>query len=129
MGNAQVTLGQHVQKVKDDKHLSLSQIVTESRGALSQTYVSKILHDQIKNPSQEKLQALALAMGMPMNYFVRIWLGEPPHEAWTAYDAVKAIESIIVSPVLTRVVKVLLELEEPELEKCARYVERHRKNR
>jgi transcriptional regulator with XRE-family HTH domain len=122
-----VTLGEYVQKVKDDTHLSLSVIVKNSRGALSQTYVSKILHDQIKNPSQQKLQALALAMKRPANEFVNFRRGDPPREPWTAFEAVRAMESIIVSPALTDVVKVLLDLLEPEIEKCARYVGRYKK--
>jgi len=124
-----LTLGEYVKKVKDETRLSLSAIVTNSNGELSQTYISKILHDQIKNPSDEKLQALALAMGRPINEFVNIRRGDPPREPWTAFEAIKAIETVVVSPALTNVVKILLELDDDELAICTRYLQRYRKDK
>jgi len=123
-----MTLAEHVKKVKDQNGLTIAAIVRNSNGSLSRSYINKIFNGEIKNPSDERMEVLAAAMNAPVDEFIRAARGDPAPERWTARDAIKAMESIVGSPALTDVVKVLLELEESDLEKCARYVQRYKKN-
>lgn len=68
-------------------------------------------------------------MNAPADEFKRAARGDPPPETWTARDVIKTMESIVGSPALTDVVKVLVDLDDSDLEKCARYVQRYKKKR
>jgi transcriptional regulator with XRE-family HTH domain len=126
-GRVRMTLAEHAKKVKEQNGLTIAAIVRNSNGSLSRSYINKIFNSEIKNPSDERMETLAAAMNAPVDEFKRAARGDPSPEIWTAREVVKAMESIIANPALSDVVKVLLQMEEPDLEKCARYLRRYKR--
>jgi transcriptional regulator with XRE-family HTH domain len=67
-----IKLSAYVRKIAHEKGLSASDIQKRARGKISFGYVNDIINERTTNPSVEKLQALALGLGVPEEDIFRV---------------------------------------------------------
>lgn len=76
----QETLGRFVDRVMKEKGLSQKQVEEMSGGAIKASYVGSIVRGEAKNPSVEKMKALARGIGVDEESLFRIARGQRPDE-------------------------------------------------
>jgi transcriptional regulator with XRE-family HTH domain len=72
------TLRDYVRRVRSEKNLSTGDVQARSLNAISDAYVSQIENGVAKNPSPEKLIALAKGLGVVEDEVFRVARGLPP---------------------------------------------------
>lgn len=79
MDNKQgVTLAEFVQRTRNEKGFSLTDVQRQSGGQITDAYVSRIENGHILNVSPKKLQALAKGLQVPEDEIFNIARGKPP---------------------------------------------------
>lgn len=74
------TLSQYVSRVIAEKGLSLSEVKLISGAKITDGYIRSIMKGRAKNPSVEKLKALALGLGVAEEEIFRVARGLTPEE-------------------------------------------------
>lgn len=69
------TLQDYVRRVRNEKNLSAVDVETRSSNTISDAYVLQIENGAAKNPSPEKLKALAKGLGVPEDEVFRVARG------------------------------------------------------
>lgn len=75
-----IKLSEYVRDVVNKKGLSSGDVQKRSRNKISFGYVNDIINERTTNPSVEKLQALALGLGVPEDELFRVARGLPIEE-------------------------------------------------
>ena len=79
----EITLGDFVRKVRNDKGLSTTEVERRSRQGgkkgISNAYISQIENNYIQNVSPDKLKALAFGLGITEQEIFDIVRGESPN--------------------------------------------------
>ena len=111
------TLAQYVRRVMKEKNLSTRDIAIRSGKQIAASYVTKILKNGAKYPSVNKLQGLAVGLGVDEDELFRVARGLPVSgsskqtgDPWPSKVLVAAMDIITSSPDLTRLVQRLLTL-------------------
>jgi len=68
-------LSDYVERIMKEKHLSRRDVKLRSGGEITDSYVSGIISGTAKNPSIEKLKALALGLRVPEMELIRVAFG------------------------------------------------------
>lgn len=76
----QETLGRFIDRVMKEKGLSRKRVEVMSGGAIKASYVGSIVRGEAKNPSVDKMKALARGIGVDEEVLFRIARGERPRE-------------------------------------------------
>ena len=82
-----------VEKGEPGKPLSAATIERNARGAITASYVNKILAGSAKNPSAAKLRALAIGLGVDVNELLSAAHGHGPEENDKLRSRVSALMS------------------------------------
>ena len=70
-------LADFIRRTMRDKGLSLRDVEERSRGRISNSYLSKLLSGSSRNPTGDKLAAIADGLGVPLKELHRATGGEP----------------------------------------------------
>ncbi len=76
----QETLGRFADRVMKEKGLSRKRVEVMSGGAIKASYVGSIVRGEAKNPSVDKMKALARGIGVDEEVLFQIARGERPRE-------------------------------------------------
>lgn len=76
-----LSLSEYVRTVLREKNLTLADVHLRSRGRISGGYVNDILNEKTVNPSVQKLQALALGLGVSEDDLFKVSRGLPLEES------------------------------------------------
>lgn len=71
----QETLDKYVARIMNDKNLSGYDIERRTRKRITQSYANRIKNGEVRNPSPEKLQVLAIGLDVPEQELFDVVLG------------------------------------------------------
>jgi transcriptional regulator with XRE-family HTH domain len=125
-------LGRYVRRIMRIKGLTLRDIEIRSKGKITDGYVSGIISGAAKNPSVEKVVALAAGLGVSPDELFHVACGLPsklpgiPHPADTSYanHAFELMQKILNSPELMDIVREAVGLSHEEREMALRALKR-----
>ncbi|HYP25373.1 MAG TPA: helix-turn-helix transcriptional regulator [Blastocatellia bacterium] len=125
-------LGHYVRRIMRLKGLKLRDIEIRSKGKITDGYVSGIISGAAKNPSVEKVVALAAGLGVGPDELFHVACGLPagiagiPHPADTSYahHALELMQKILISPELMNIVQEAVDLSHEEREMALRAIKR-----
>jgi transcriptional regulator with XRE-family HTH domain len=124
------TLSQYVKRILEEKQMTMKQVQERSEGGIADAYVGSIVHGAAKNPSVDKLKALAVGLGEPEDDVFKVARGLPldyeeeaSRDRWPGTILAKAIGKIVSSPELTKILKALLQMSLKELQAVLKYTE------
>lgn len=128
------TLSQYVKRILKEKQMTMKNVQERSEGGIADAYVGSIVSGVAKNPSVDKLKALAQGLGEPEDDVFKVARGLPlDHEEeasrdpWPGTLLAKAMGKIVSSPELTKILKALLHMSLKELQAVLKYVESMKK--
>ena len=124
------TLAQYVKRILEEKQLTMKNVQDRSEGGIADAYVGRIVNGLAKNPSVDKLKALAVGLGEPEDDLFKVARGLPldyeggeSRDTWPGAVLAKAIGKIVSSPELTKILRALLTMSIKELQAVLRYIE------
>jgi transcriptional regulator with XRE-family HTH domain len=124
------TLSQYVKRIIDEKHLTLTDVEQRSNRKIADAYVANIMNGLARNPSVDKLKALAVGLGEPEDDVFKVARGLPldyveagGRDPWPGVMLAKAIEKIVTSPEMTKILQLLMSMQLKELQEVLRFVE------
>jgi transcriptional regulator with XRE-family HTH domain len=129
------TLSQYVARIMEEKQLKMYDVEVRSGRRITDAYVGNILKGKARNPSVDKLQALAAGLGVDEDEIFRVARGLPladtgqrrSNDPWPLHLFFKTMERIVSSPELTRIVQALLRASPKELPAILKYIESRQK--
>ena len=71
------SLADFIRKTMKDKGLTLREVEERSHGKIHNSYISKILGGVARNPTRDKLEAIAEGLGVPLKEVLRTVGGDP----------------------------------------------------
>ena len=103
-----MTLGEYLNRVMEEKHITATEIQKRSKGSITDSYIGYIRSGRAKNVSSKKLVALAKALDIEVDNLFRVNAGLPPKlELWTPHSLVRVMEKAIDNPELGRLFQIL----------------------
>jgi transcriptional regulator with XRE-family HTH domain len=128
------TLAQYVKRILDEKQLTMTDVEERSEKGIADAYVANIMRGLATNPSVDKLKALAVGLGEPEDDVFKVARGLPldymeegGRDPWPGTILAKAIEKIVTSPELTKILQALMQMSLKELKAVLRYIESRKK--
>ena len=128
------TLGEYVKRILQEKQLTMTDVEQRSERRIADAYVSNIVKGIAANPSVDKLKALAVGLGEAEDDVFKVARGLPldyveqgGRDPWPGTILAKAIEKIVTSPELTKILQALMQMSLTELRAVLRYVESRKK--
>jgi len=128
------TLSQYVRRILEEKHLTMTDVEQRSEKGIADAYVANIVKGLAANPSVDKLKALAVGLGEPEDDVFKVARGLPldyieqgGRDPWPGSILAKAIEKIVTSPELTKIIQALMHMPLKELKAVLTYVETRKK--
>jgi transcriptional regulator with XRE-family HTH domain len=128
-----------VKKIMNEQGLSEWQIEKRSESRITDSYVKDIISGKAKSIGVDKLNALALGLGVDSVTLFKLASREDPRYAshswpthgvaeatdpWPSHELAGAIDKIVHSPELTEIVKKLLVAKPAKLKALARELEK-----
>jgi transcriptional regulator with XRE-family HTH domain len=130
------TLGQYVKRILDEKQLTMTDVEERSENGIADAYVANIVKGVAKNPSVDKLKALAVGLGEPEDDVFKVARGLPldyveegGRDPWPGTVLAKAIDKIVTSPELTKILQALMQMSLKELKAVLKYIESRKKSK
>jgi transcriptional regulator with XRE-family HTH domain len=125
-------LSHYVRRIMRVKRLTLRDVEVRSKGKITDGYVSGIINGVAKNPSVEKVMALALGLGVGPEevFYVACGLPAKPsrnaHQAdiGLAQQALELMHKVLVNPDLMNIVQEAASLPPAERERALRSIRR-----
>ncbi len=123
-------LSHYVRRIIKLKGFTLRDIEVRSKGRITDGYISGIIRGAAKNPSGEKLMALASGLGVNPDEIFHVACGLPhagvpdPADSSNARHALELMLKIVVSPDLMNIVQEAVSLTPAEREIASRYMRR-----
>lgn len=114
---AKISLPEFIKQIMAAKELTYRDIADRSHGRISHGYVSSLVQGHYKNPSAEKIDALALGLGVPVETLTKVIRG-------IALDEKDDPAALIIEEVLT---ERGLKLSKEEKKKVIGIVKKHLK--
>jgi transcriptional regulator with XRE-family HTH domain len=128
------TLSQYVKRILKEKQMTMKNVQERSQGGIADAYVGSIVNGVAKNPSVDKLKALAAGLGEPEDDVFKVARGLPldyeaeaSRDPWPGTILAKAIGRIVSSPELTKILHALLQMSLKELQAMLKYIESMKK--
>ena len=128
------TLSQYVKRILNEKQMTMKNVQERSEGGIADAYVGSIVNGVAKNPSVDKLKALAMGLDEPEDDVFKVARGLPlDHEReasrdpWPGTLLAKAIGRIVSSPELTKILKAALRMSLKELQAVLKQIESMKK--
>jgi transcriptional regulator with XRE-family HTH domain len=114
-------LARYIARVLKEKGLSLHDVQVMSGWKITDAYVSSIIRGRATNPSVEKLQALALGLGVDEDEIFRVARGltgtgvrDRNADPWHSVMVLRLMEQVISKPGLRDLLEELLDLSEED---------------
>lgn len=114
-------LARYIARVLKEKGLSLHDVQVMSGWKITDAYVSSIIRGRATNPSVEKLQALALGLGVDEDEIFRVARGltetgnrDRNSDPWHSVMVLRLMEQVISKPGLKELLEDVLELSEED---------------
>jgi len=127
-GKPMDSLRAYVQEVMQQKNLKGVDVEANSGGTITNSYVSGILAGKNKRLSVEKVNALAKGLGVDSVEVFRAASGEnivtAPKETISVSFLVSAVNRIVASPELVRIVQIVLTLKPARLKVLLKQLEK-----
>ena len=125
------TLSQYVKRIMDEKHLKVHDVEVRSGKGIADAYVANIVSGVAKNPSVDKLKALAVGLGVDEDDVFLVARGLPLSkrgqrrggEPWPAHVLLKAMERIVASLELTKILQAVLQMSPKEAKDMLKFIE------
>lgn len=128
------TLSRYVKRILDEKQMTMKNVQERSEGGIADAYVGSIVNGVAKNPSVDKLKALAVGLDEPEDDVFRVARGLPldyeqqaNRDPWPGALLAKAIVRIVSSPELTKILKAALRMSLKELQAVLKHIESMKK--
>ena len=133
-------LGRYVQRVLQQKKLTLREVERKADGQITNSYISKILNGTVTNLTVEKIAALARGLGVDGREIFDIAYGESEDLGHGAHNnnppdalmLIDVMQKIALSPQLMEILQEVIELYPEEYPVVMKYVtvlnERKRKS-
>jgi transcriptional regulator with XRE-family HTH domain len=99
--------------------LSAVEIERRSGGAITDGYIGQLKRGEQKNLTVDKLIALARAMGDNPHNLLDVFMGEPVPQStdpWPSHRFLNAMQRMVSDPVLSDIMKALLQMDAKQLE-------------
>jgi transcriptional regulator with XRE-family HTH domain len=99
--------------------LSAVEIERRSGGAITDGYIGQLKRGEQKNLTVDKLIALARAMGDNPHNLLDVFMGEPVPQStdpWASHRFLNAMQRMVSDPVLSDIMKALLQMDAKQLE-------------
>lgn len=111
-------LKRYVRRIMKQKGFTLREIELRSHGEITDGYVADILRGTAKNPSAEKIKALALGLGVDAHALFDVICGpfekrkaeEPPEVTSDAVFFLEVMQEVAESPELVKIVEEAIQL-------------------
>jgi len=130
------TLGGYVKRILSEKNLTMYDVEVRSERRIGDAYVANILNGIANNLTVEKLKALAAGLGEPEDDVFKVARGLPLDdrkerggEPWSAAGILNAIQKVMASPELTKILRVLMQMSVGELKAMLQLVESGKKSK
>src|SRR5215470_10026303 len=116
-----MTLSEYANQVMSEKGLKQADVVRNSEGLISDSYLQDILSGKTKRPSLETLKGLAKGLGVSYyDEILRVASGDAIEKGWTPESLVYALGKIVKSDALTDAVQQLVKMPDEEVQTVAR---------
>ncbi|MGA9768851.1 MAG: hypothetical protein WBV94_07420 [Blastocatellia bacterium] len=109
------TLSQYVKRILIEKQFTHKSVEERSEKRITDAYVGSIINGSANNPSVDKLKALAIGLDEPEDDVFKVARGLPlnyqegvSYDPWPGAVLAKAMERIVASPDLTKILQALL---------------------
>jgi transcriptional regulator with XRE-family HTH domain len=121
MTKSSESLSQYVDRILQQKELSLADVERNSDGKITSSYISRIISGKVKNLTVQKIKALALGLDVDPHEIFTVSLGKPPHNAEDKQTIdpavfVAAAQRLLINPELLELVQVLGRMSKKERE-------------
>ena len=129
------TLSQYVKRIMEEKQLKVHDVEVRSGKGIADAYVANIVNGLARNPSVDKLKALAVGLGEPEDDVFLVARGLPLSERgrrrggepWPAHVLLRAMDRIVASLDLTKIVQALLQMSPKDMKDVLKLIESKRK--
>jgi transcriptional regulator with XRE-family HTH domain len=129
------TLSQYVKRIMEEKHLKVHDVEVRSGKGIADAYVANIVNGLARNPSVDKLKALAVGLGEPEEDVFLVARSLPLSERgqrrggepWPAHVLLRAMDRIVASLEMTKIVQALLQMTPKEVKGVLKFIESKRK--
>jgi transcriptional regulator with XRE-family HTH domain len=108
------SLGDYIARILKEKNLKIIDVERRSGGNIKDSYITSLMRGEAQNPSVEKLKALAEGLGVDEDEVFLIARGIETKE-WTPRTLLSAMDKIVGSPELTRIIKALYKAKPAEI--------------
>jgi transcriptional regulator with XRE-family HTH domain len=123
-------LGEYVKRILEEKQLTMYDVEVRSERRIADAYVANVLNGVAKNLTVEKLKALAVGLGEPEDDVFKVARGLPLEgaeeqsgEPWSAGGVIKALEKVMASPEMTKILRALMGMSLREVRAVLKYAE------
>jgi transcriptional regulator with XRE-family HTH domain len=116
------SLSEYIARTMKEKNLKVIDIERRSGGKIVDSYITSLLRGEAKNPSVEKLKALAEGMSVDEDEVFLIARGIESKE-WTPRTLLSTMDKIVASSELTRIVKALTKAKPAKVRAVLKIVE------
>lgn len=124
------TLGEYVKRILEEKHLTMYDVEVRSERRIADAYVANVLTGVAKNLTVDKLKALAVGIGEPEDDVFKVARGLPLDRAeerggepWSPGGVIKALETVMASPELTKILRALMKMSLRDMRAVLKYVD------
>ncbi|MFY9607056.1 MAG: helix-turn-helix domain-containing protein [Blastocatellia bacterium] len=114
-------LARYIARVLKEKRLSLHDVQVMSGWKITDAYVGSIIRGRASNPSVEKLQALALGLGVDEDEIFRVARGivgtsdrDRNPDPWHSVMILRLMEQVVSKPDLKEILDEVVELSEED---------------
>ena len=115
-------LARYVARVLKEKHLTLRDVQVMSGWKITDAYIGSIVNGRAKNPSVEKLQALARGLGVDENEIFRVArgiaaeaaIGNGECDPWHSLMILRLMEQVVSQPGVKEILAEIVELPEED---------------
>ncbi|HWO01901.1 MAG TPA: helix-turn-helix transcriptional regulator [Blastocatellia bacterium] len=115
-------LARYIARVLKEKDLSLHDVQVMSGWKITDAYIGSIIRGRASNPSVEKLQALALGLGVDEDEIFRVARGAAGSESngdrnadpWQSVMILRLMEQVVSKPDLKEILEEVVELSEED---------------
>lgn len=106
-------MSEYVARIMKEKNLKVIDVQRRSGGKIADSYVTNIVEGTAKNPTIDKLQALAAGLDVDLVELFKIAVGiAPDSDEWTAEELARATQRMVrLKPNEIRQVKKILKME------------------
>jgi transcriptional regulator with XRE-family HTH domain len=125
-------LSQYVRRIMRMKRLTLRDVEVRSKSKITDGYISGIINGAAKNPSVEKVMALAMGLGVAPEELFYVACGLParhpgsahPVDPSLAQQALELMHKVLINPDLMDIMQEAVNLPPTERERALRSIKR-----